>query len=49
MIGGGVLAALAALATFRHAASIDRDGHRPRGRVTAEELPPYDEPLSPIN
>lgn len=48
MIGGGVLAAIAALASFGHAASIDRSGHRPRGRVTAEELPPYDEPLSPL-
>ncbi len=48
MVGGGVVAAVIAVGTLGHAASIDRGGHRIRGRVTVEEAMPRDEPISPI-
>jgi MFS family permease len=48
MIGGGLIASVIALATIGHASSIDRAGHRPHGRVSAEQAMPRDEPISPI-
>lgn len=48
MIGGGVLSSLIALTTLAHAASIDRDGHRPHRRVRADEALATDDPISPL-
>lgn len=48
MMGGGALAAVVALATFAHAASIDRAGHRERGAVSFAQAYPKDEPITPI-
>lgn len=48
MIGGGVIAAVVALATFRHAASIDAEGHARRGPLTVAEALPSEDPISPI-
>jgi uncharacterized protein with ACT and thioredoxin-like domain len=48
MIGGGLLATAFALGSLSHAASIDRAGHRPHGRVSVPQAMPIDDPISPI-
>jgi MFS family permease len=48
MIGGGAIAAIAALGSFGHAISIDRAGHRARAAMPFSEAYPKDEPITPI-
>ncbi len=47
MIAGAVLAAVVSLATFPHAASIDREGRRAR-QVRLDEAFATDDPISPL-
>jgi MFS family permease len=48
MIGGALIATAAALASFGHAASIDRAGRVPGRRLRLDEALTNDDPLSPL-
>jgi MFS family permease len=48
MIGGGAVAAVLALGSLGHAASIDRAGHGAHGPISLGAALPTDEPISPI-
>jgi MFS family permease len=48
MIGGAVLAAAISLATYPHAASIDRAGHSQREPLGLGEALSHDDPISPL-